>query len=38
MQTKMKWQYYNHAVIPTIAPHEVVDESVSKDKRFLEIV
>ena len=25
--SKEKWQYYNHAVIPTTAPHEVVDTS-----------
>ncbi len=22
------WRYYNHAVIPTIAPHEIVDETI----------
>ena len=26
MQQGLNWRYYNHAIIPTIAPHERVDE------------
>lgn len=25
MSSENKWKYYNHAVIPTIAPHEIPD-------------
>lgn len=25
---ELKWKYYNHALLPTIAPHEKVDELV----------
>lgn len=27
---KLKWFYYNHALLPTTAPHEQVDETVIK--------
>ena len=27
----MKWKYYNHAMIPTTAPHEIPDLQVLKD-------
>ena len=30
MQQGLKWRYYNHAIIPTTAPHEVADESALK--------
>ncbi len=30
MQQGLKWRYYNHAIIPTTAPHERVDESPLK--------
>lgn len=26
----LKWRYYNHALLPTTAPHEKIDESVIK--------
>ena len=26
----LKWKYYNHALLPTTAPHEKIDESVIK--------
>lgn len=25
---ELKWKYYNHALLPTTAPHEKVDELV----------
>ena len=28
------WKYYNHAIIPTIAPHEIVDESQIRHPQF----
>ena len=34
MQYELKWRYYNHALIPTTAPHEAADESVLKQKGF----
>lgn len=30
------WKYYNHAMIPTIPPHEIVDEEALKDRKFWE--
>lgn len=27
----MKWKYYNHAAVPTTAPHEEVDLASLKD-------
>lgn len=29
-----KWKYYNHAMIPTVAPHEEIDVEFLKDKQF----
>ncbi|HPJ01295.1 MAG TPA: hypothetical protein PKU80_00445 [Candidatus Limiplasma sp.] len=34
MQQELKWTYYNHALIPTTAPHEAVDEEALKQKGF----
>ena len=34
MQKLLKWCYFNHAIIPTTAPHEVVDESPLQVKGF----
>ena len=31
------WRYYNHAAIPTWAPHESVDISVIRDKSIWRI-
>ena len=28
------WKYYKHAMIPTTAPHEEIDEEVLKNKQF----
>lgn len=28
--SELKWKYYNHALLPTTAPHEKVDEMVIK--------
>ncbi len=30
MQQELRWRYYNHAIIPSTAPHERVDESPMK--------
>lgn len=32
MQQVSNWRYYNHAIIPTTAPHEAVDESIFKSR------
>ncbi len=34
MQNELKWQYHNHAMIPSIAPHDIVDESQLKSASF----
>ncbi|HPJ01296.1 MAG TPA: hypothetical protein PKU80_00450 [Candidatus Limiplasma sp.] len=34
MQQALKWMYYNHALIPTTAPHETVDEKPLHQKDF----
>jgi hypothetical protein len=34
MQQEQKWCYYNHAIMPTSAPHERVDVSIIKNKNF----
>lgn len=34
MQQGLKWSYYNHAIVPTTAPHETVDESMVDSKNF----
>ena len=31
MQYELKWRYYNHAIIPTVAPHEAADERSLQD-------
>lgn len=31
---KLKWKYYNHALLPTTAPHEEVDETVIKQGKL----
>jgi hypothetical protein len=32
MQQELKWRYYNHAIIPTTAPHETADISALEQK------
>ncbi len=32
MQAELKWRYYNHAIIPTVAPHEAADERSLQDE------
>lgn len=34
MNNELKWIYYNHALLPTTAPHEKVDESVVKQGKL----
>ena len=34
MQQAAKWSYYNHALVPTTAPHEAVNETPLRDKSF----
>ena len=29
-----EWKYYNHAMIPTVAPHERIDVEPLIDKQF----
>ena len=29
-----KWKYYNHAMIPTVAPHESIDVESLNNKQF----
>ena len=31
---ELKWKYYNHALLPTTAPHEKVDEEVIKQGKL----
>lgn len=31
---ELKWFYYNHALLPTTAPHEKVDEEVIKQGKL----
>lgn len=31
------WKYYNHAVLPTVEPHEVPDISCIKDRSIWKI-
>lgn len=30
----LKWFYYNHALLPTTAPHEEIDEAVIKQGKL----
>lgn len=32
---ELKWKYYNHALLPTTAPHEKVDEFIIKSGKIL---
>ena len=32
--SELKWKYYNHALLPTTAPHEQVDETVIKQGKL----
>lgn len=32
MQYELKWRYYNHAIIPAVAPHEAADERSLQDE------
>ena len=34
MQQTVEWSYYNHAIVPTTAPHEAVNEKPLRDKYF----